>query len=380
MPRRPILRHALALAVSVLAPLAARGAGAQSAPAVLPAVGSTIAGRVVAWPDSSPVAGAMVTIEALGRSALVSRDGFFQLDHLPAGTHTMLVRQVGYRPVTLTVRVMALAELPSMEGRYTIPLVRLPVMLDLVVVRSSHDACRRAGFRGEAIDPRVRPVLEQLEANVERMRDVAREWPLEYKVARTRHLRVETGALVAQQGDTVLRRSDVRRPYAPGQVLEARWFGERMVPGREMHVPGVMDLADPEFQATHCFRYGGIERSDGRLLHRVDFAPLDSLPDADVAGSLWLDANTWFLVRSAFRLTRIPPRLRVNTVEVTAEYREARPGLIVPQALLSIQTVRGIKVGGAKVTEFLQRDHVVAWRWVGTDAMAEPREALSDQR
>lgn len=364
--------------------LAAPVAGAQDpvvppgsrAPGVLPAVGSSVSGRVVAWPDSTPVAGALVSIAALDRSVLASRDGFFQIGALPAGTHTLVVRQVGFRPVTLTVRVMGLAELPSTEGRYVVSLTRLPAMLQTVVVRSARDACRRAGYRGEAVDPRVRPVLEQLEANVARMRDVAADFPLEYRVVRTRHLRVETGALVAQRGDTVLRRSDVRRPYAPGKVLEARFFGERMIPGREMHVPGVIDLADPTFQATHCFRYGGIDRGpDGRLTHRIDFAPLDSLPEADVGGSLWLDARSWVLTRSAFRLTRIPPRLRVNTLEVTAEYREARPGLIVPSALLTVQTVRGMKVGGAKVTEFLQRDHVVAWRWVEEDAMAEPREA-----
>jgi hypothetical protein len=167
----------------------------------------------------------------------------------------------------------------------------------------------------------------------------------------------------------------VRRPYRAGQVLEARLLGERAIPGREMHVPGVVDLADPEFQSTHCFRYGGIERQGGRLAHRVDFAPLDALPEADVAGSLWLDARSWLLVRSSFRLTRVPARMRVRAVEVTAEYEEARPGLVVPGALLSVETVRGVKVGGAKVTEFLQRDQVVAWRWVEHQGMREEQEA-----
>jgi hypothetical protein len=369
--------------VSLAAPARAIGqstsAPAISGPATLPAVGNTVSGRVVGWPDSLPIAGAMVTVEALGRSVLASRDGYFRLAGLPAGTHTLVFRQVGFRPATMTVRVMGLAELPSTEGHYSVALARLPAMLDLVVVRGKgtdrSNACRDAGFRGLPMDPRVRPVLEQLEANVERMRDVGRRFPLEYRVARTRHLRVETGALVAQRGDTVLRRSDVRRPYAPGRVLEARLLGERPVMAREMFVPGVVDLADSTFQGTHCFRYAGIERQDGRLVHRIDFAPLDRMYDADVAGSLWLDAQSWWLVRSAFHLTRVPSGMRVRTVEVTAEYREARPGIVVPQALLTIETVRGVKVGGARITEFLQRDQVVAWKWAGDEGVAEAREA-----
>lgn len=386
---RPLLRQAAlaaGLALGALA-LAADQAHAQTSasaapvhgPAVLPAVGTTVAGRVVGWPDSLPIAGALVSVEALGRSALATRDGFFQLSGLPAGTHTLVIRQVGFRPAIMTVRVMGLADLPSTDGRYTVALARLPALLDLVVVRGRGSerasGCREAGFRGRQMDPRVRPVLEQLEANVERMRDIGRRFPLEYRVARTRHLRVETGALVAQRGDTVLRRSDVRRPYAPGRVLETRLLGERGVMGREMFVPGVVDLADSTFQDTHCFRYAGVERQDGRLVHRIDFAPLDRLYDADVAGSLWLDAHTWWLVRSSFRLTRVPVTMRVRAVEVTAEYREARPGIVVPQALFTVETVRGVKVGGARITEFLQRDQVFAWRWAGDEAVPDEREA-----
>jgi hypothetical protein len=381
--RLPALAGAFLAAIAFAAgPRAGRGGDAGvivgGRPAPLPAVGTTIAGRILAWPDSTAIPGAMITIEALQRSTLTSRDGWFVLKDLPAGTHTLVVRQVGYRPSQVTVRVMALAELPSTEGHYTIGLARLPTILQAVVVRGrgEREACREAGFRGARVDPRVRPVLEQLEANVERMRDVGTRFPLEYRVARTRHLRVETGALVAQRGDTVLRRSDVRRPYSPGQVLVKRLLGERGIAGREMYVPGVVDLADPQFQSTHCFRYGGLERRDGQLLHRIDFAPLDQLYDADVAGSLWLDASTWLLARSAFRLTRVPSGMRVRAVEVTAEYREARPGLVVPEALLTVETVKGVKVGGARVTEFLQRDQVYGWRWVNEDSIGEPREAV----
>ena len=386
--RSPIRSAAIAVALAAGALAAHAGeAGAQTSaaatpvqgPGTLPAVGSTVAGRIVGWPDSLPIAGAMVSVEALGRSVLSSRDGFFQLGALPAGTHTLVVRQVGFRPAIMTVRVMGLADLPSTDGHYTVALARLPALLDLVVVRGrgteKASGCREAGFRGRQMDPRVRPVLEQLEANVQRMRDVGRRFPLEYRVARTRHLRVETGALVAQKGDTVLRRSDVRRPYAPGRVLETRLLGERGVMGREMFVPGVVDLADSTFQDTHCFKYAGVERQDGRLVHRVDFAPLDRLFDADVAGSLWLDAHTWWLVRSSFRLTRVPATMRVRAVEVTGEYHEARPGIVVPQALFTVETVRGVKVGGARITEFLQRDQVVAWKWAGDEAAAEERAA-----
>lgn len=349
-----------------LAVLLARPLPAQREPALPPVVGSTITGVVVAWPDSTPVVGALVSVDAIDRSVLTARDGRFRLTGVPAGTHTVRIRQIGFRPQSLVIRVMALAELPSLEGRgHVVALPRIPVTLDAVAVRARPgDACHGAGFASAGRDPRLAPIMEQLRANAERYEQLASRYPVEYTVARTRHFRVETGALFAETGDTVRRRSDVRRPYEAGRVLERRFASGTTAMEREMFVPSFADVAGDDFQRYHCFKYAGVERVDGELLHRIDFVPTPEVTITDVMGALYIDPQTFLLRRSVFRLTTLPPRMRVRAVEVITTYRELYPSVLVPDALTTTQVVTGIRIGKARVTDFLQRDQLVHFRWV----------------
>ena len=350
----------------------------RAPPPPTPSVGTVIEGTIVGWPDSLPVVGALVGIDALGKSVLTNRQGRFRLTDLPAGTHTIRARQIGFRPASMTIRVLALGDVPSVEGRgYELALPRIPVILSTIAVKST--ACRGAGFVDMDADPRIAPVLEQLRQNAERYRDLAERYPVEYSVARTRHFRTETGALFAEHADTVVRRSDVRRPYEPGRVLDRRFTSGRPVVEREMHVPSFADVAGERFQAMHCFKYYGMERVDGLLMHRVDFAPIAGTAETDVEGSLFIEAQTFLLRRSTFRLTKLPPNMRVRSIQVVTTYRELFPGVLVPDALTTSELVRGIKVGGARVVDFLQRDHLYAHRWVrtpdGDPARTEPARA-----
>ena len=322
---------------------------------------------MIAWPDSTPIPGALVSVEAIGVAVLSGRDGSFALTGLPAGTHTVQARMIGFRPAHLTIRVLALAELPSTESRgYLFSLPRVPVVLDVVTIRAAAPGpCRVAGFAQATDDPRVAPIMDQLRANAERYRALADKFPVEYTVARTRHFRVETGALFAERTDTVTRRSDVRRAYEPGHVLDRRFTSGRPVIEREMHVPGFAEVAGDEFQRWHCFRYAGMERVEGELLHRIDFLPTRDIDMTDVEGMLYIDARSFLLRRSVFRLTRLPPRMRVRSVETITTYREIEPAVLVPDALTTFESVYGIKVGGAKVQGFLQRDQLLSHRAVG---------------
>ncbi len=98
MARRPPLRL-LALGAAVLATLAPSAARAQQA---------VVRGRVTT-PDSAgrAVADAEVAVQALGRAARTGDDGAFELAALPAGTHEVIARRVGFEPVTRRVTVGA---------------------------------------------------------------------------------------------------------------------------------------------------------------------------------------------------------------------------------------------------------------------------------
>jgi hypothetical protein len=91
---RFLLLACLALAA---APLAAQGS---------PASASTggLQGRVVSR-DSVPVPDAVISVA--GRTARTDRAGFFSMRDLPAGTHQLEARRIGFQPVTRSVTIRA---------------------------------------------------------------------------------------------------------------------------------------------------------------------------------------------------------------------------------------------------------------------------------
>ncbi len=69
-----------------------------------------VAGRITARADSGvrvPLVGATVTIAATGAAQSTDADGRYVLDRVPAGSHTLRIRNVGFRTVERTLRVRA---------------------------------------------------------------------------------------------------------------------------------------------------------------------------------------------------------------------------------------------------------------------------------
>ena len=109
--------HSLLLAVALLAaPLAAQEGG-------------VVSGRVTAALDSAAVAGAEVLVPALARSVRTDSAGGFRLVGLPAGTHRLVVRRLGFLPSGVDV---ALAKGDS--ARRDVALRPLPQRLPGVAV------------------------------------------------------------------------------------------------------------------------------------------------------------------------------------------------------------------------------------------------------
>lgn len=83
---------------------------------------ATLAGTVLGDSSGVPLGTAVVTIDALHRSASAAVDGSFRMPGLPAGTHVVLIRSVGFTPRIDTV-VLAAGETVSrkylLEARAT---------------------------------------------------------------------------------------------------------------------------------------------------------------------------------------------------------------------------------------------------------------------
>ncbi|MQA91694.1 MAG: SusC/RagA family TonB-linked outer membrane protein [Gemmatimonas sp.] len=98
----------------------------------------TITGRVIDDQTLQPIATAQVFIDALGIGGLTGIDGKFQLDDVPAGTKTVLVRRIGYREAS--------AELTVVGGRTAsvdFGLGREALALDEIVVTGTPGGTQR---------------------------------------------------------------------------------------------------------------------------------------------------------------------------------------------------------------------------------------------
>jgi hypothetical protein len=65
----------------------------------------SVNGRVIDAKTKGPVNGAIVSVGSLEVRHTVS-DGSFLLDHVPAGTQTLLVQAPGYRTATLSIAIL----------------------------------------------------------------------------------------------------------------------------------------------------------------------------------------------------------------------------------------------------------------------------------
>jgi hypothetical protein len=66
---------------------------------------STIAGKVLADSGRGPIANAQVVLTDLGASATTNERGEYVLSELPAGSHRLVVRKVGYAEIDVTVEL-----------------------------------------------------------------------------------------------------------------------------------------------------------------------------------------------------------------------------------------------------------------------------------
>ena len=71
---------------------------------VAPAQTGDVTGTVVSR-DSVPVALAQVAIAGIARYAIAERNGHFRLAELPAGKHSLVMRMIGFSPITVPVEV-----------------------------------------------------------------------------------------------------------------------------------------------------------------------------------------------------------------------------------------------------------------------------------
>lgn len=285
-----------------------------------PAASQALRGDVRAAESNIPLPYSTVVLlpGVVGRFA--DDSGVFSFPRLAAGRYRMVVRAIGYLPFDTTI---TLAEPIALHVR----LLPLAVELPPVTVVATR-ACLRPGPPARDSEPELAQIFDQLRDNAERFRLLSEAYPFKYWVER--HVWQDPPSPgTGVELDTIELRSDARFPYRPGGLI-INQLGPR---GRErtLRLPTVLDLADSVFHKTHCFTFAGVDSLSGRLHLRVDFLASDRLRSPDVAGSAWLDSETYQLRQLTFRLTRAErAATSLKTLEATVAFGELFRSLTVP--------------------------------------------------
>lgn len=287
----------------------------------LRAQAGVISGAVTVRAVGSPIAYARVHVPALGRELFADADGRFTIRGVPAGTHRVVARFVGYAPGEAVVRVESGAAVTV-----RIELARLPVRLAAVRVQAL-GSCRTPGRPDPADAVQLATVLEEMRENARRYRLLVDQFPFTYQMERAFTSTSHVGRQPTRR-DTVEFEGDDGWRYAPGTLL--------LNGNRTMRLPDLGHFADSAFVATHCFAYAGLDTLGGRRVARVDFAPAAHIHTSDVRGWLAFDPETFRIRGTVFTLTN--PQRADRTLEevmVTTHFVDVAESLPVFQRVIS---------------------------------------------
>ena len=248
--------------------------------------------------------------------------GFFAFPELALGSYRVVVRAIGYLPFDTTITVAA--EPIVLHVRLPPLAVELPPVT-IVATR----ACLRPGPPSPDSEPELAAIFDQLRENAARYRLLSDAYPFRYWVEREQWsdpLAGDTAMVV----DTLEFWSHPWKPYKPGGLIINR-PGPQGRPERTLRLPTLIDLADSVFHEAHCFGFAGIDSLHGRGQLRVDFLAAERLRTPDVAGSAWLDVDTYQLRHLVFRLTR-PEKVQrsLRTLEATVGFGDLLTAVTVP--------------------------------------------------
>ena len=279
-----------------------------------------------------PVGHALVELAGGRQQVFASSTGRFRLTGVGTGLAGLRVRQIGYHPVTLQIRVedgrgAAPAELAVSMRR------RALVLPELVALGDACPGMREAG----ALAPEGGTILDEAYQNAERILTLERAFPfvLHYQLGTT--ILDSSYLRIGGRIDTIRRDSRSLSAYRAGRVVERP--GTRL---ERVNAFTTSDIARAEFQRTHCFWYAGRDSVAGFTGFRIGFAPRPGVRTVDWAGSLLVDSASMSLLRAEARVVNLPRRgTEVLSVVCTIFYRPILPSLPQEHEARCVSTRRG---------------------------------------
>lgn len=327
-----IARLRLAIAVAIAAVAIPSGGAAQVTSADSSVV---LAGVVVTKEGGVPVGYSVVSILGLGelgRERYTTAQGTFVFLGLPAGTHRLRVKHLGYSPRDVEVRLI--------QGRVELRVELTRIAVRLATVRViAREECKKPGPPDSTLSPEFATVFDQVRQNADRLRLLVERYPYQYFVERSFFDQLRNGESRLVSTDTVGFQSDHGWRYRPGQMISTVREGSSTE--YVMNLPSLVDVVDSAFLANHCFRYAGADTLSGRTLVRVDFYAAKRLREPDVDGAVYLDTATYQIRGARVALTRPPRRLgAVQGMTATTIFEEVVPSIPIPSYVTGTRILR----------------------------------------
>lgn len=261
-------------------------------------------GSVADSASGSPVAGALVTLEAPdGRRVGVvatGSDGRYRVAAPAAGTFRLAVDRIGHARWISTPFAVRGAD----SVRRDVRLAGRRVRLDAVVVTgTSH--CRAS----PAEAPELVGAWEEIRRALTLSDLGERDRATTFELRLASRIMTGRGEVAGYTRRSRLRDRAVHPWTAPApSALAERGYVERSGDSLLHHGPSVATLLSDEFVATHCFSLVRDGERDGERVG-IAFAPRPRRDVADIAGTIWLDAATSELGLVEFAFTGVADSL-----------------------------------------------------------------------
>jgi len=302
-------------------------------PVAMKAQRATIVGEIVVKSSAVAVGYAVIGAKPGVPDRFSGSDGKFVLRDVSPGRLTLTARHIGYAPLDTTFEVSA-GDTVHLHLELSLITIQLPA------VHSLAQRCAHPGGANTELSAELQVLFDQVKQNADRNRLLATSYPFEVVVERK--ISKPEPALEARfvAYDTVVRSSDRKWRYAPGNMLGTRDIEPGVFGGRWLTItmPELADFADQRFLENHCFDFGGVDFVDGDSLLRVDFSPAPVVHTPDVSGTIFLDPKTYQLRLTHVSLVNLTKQLRaqISGQSIRISFKEAIDGVPVIDAVSSV--------------------------------------------
>ena len=284
----------------------------------------TVRVRLIDEQSRDPLAGVLVSAleanNAIGPTVLASADGIAAVRVAGAGPHRLLIRRIGFAPVT-TDPIAAPAEagqiLDILVASHRITLGAVHV----VGAQSCSDQTPSPSAGAAQAWTEVRTALEA--SALTRDQRLVTTAALRFQ----RDLRIDG---TVNYTDTTQRGRSGERPFfapAPAVLERDGYFRHHDDGSEDFYAPDEAVLLSPGFARLHCVsEYPEVRHgSDGTEI-ALAFVPRDRATRPDIRGLIWIDSATSELRRVEFEYMRISLRAPADSIGGTVEFRHLASG------------------------------------------------------